>query len=152
MRGELEAILRAEAPEARLVYNEDYHGDMYISVCLGVSALSQSQSGFFLLPTDCCAISPETFIALADGFAKAGASVVTRPKYEGRRGHPPLVPAKYTDRLLSYGGENGMKGFLATLPTVEIETEDPGILLDMDTPEDYAALLKHLGLGPPGPV
>jgi CTP:molybdopterin cytidylyltransferase MocA len=148
-RGELEDLLRAEAPEARLIYNDDYHGDMFISVCLGVSALSKSQSGFFLLPADCCAITPGTLAALAESFTRTGASAVARPKYKGRRGHPPLVPTLYKDRLLSYGGGDGTKGFLATLPTVEIETDDPGILLDMDTPEDYVALLNHLGLSGP---
>ena len=40
----------------------------------------------------------------------------------------------------------GMQGYLSRFPAAEIEVGDAGILLDMDTPADYAALLKYLGL------
>jgi hypothetical protein len=96
-----------------------------------------------LLPADCCAVTPETFAALA---AEADGDAVIYPSHRGRRGHPPVIPARYADKLLSYDGEGGAKGFLAALPARGFEVADAGVLLDMDTPEDYSALLSHLGL------
>jgi hypothetical protein len=39
-----------------------------------------------------------------------------------------------------------MRGFLTSYPFEEVDVDDRGTLLDMDTPSDYEALLKHLGL------
>ena len=146
LREELEVVLRAKLPVVRIVHNSRFPDGMFSSVHSGVSALPDGFDGFFILPADCCAVSPDTLRTLIDEFAKAGAAAVVCPKFEGRRGHPPLIPARFIGSLLSYNGENGLKGFLSSLPTVEIETNGPETLLDMDTPEDYAALLIHLGL------
>jgi len=145
---EIENLLGTEAPgrDVSIAYNAGYHDGMFSSVRTGVSALPAYAGGFFLLPADCCAILPSTFIALAEGYIKNGCASVAHPKYDGRRGHPPLIPALYKDQILGYNGENGLKGALSQLLSVDVDTDDPGILLDMDTPEDYAALLKHLAI------
>ena len=145
MREELEDVLREGAPDARIVYNGAYRDGMFSSSQAGVSALTNGQDGFFLLPSDCCAVSADMLTTLIGRFAENGGAYVTRPKFEGRRGHPPLIPAGFIKPLLSYNGENGLKGFLSPLPTDEVEMEDRGALLDMDTPEDYAELLGYLG-------
>ncbi|MCL2057398.1 MAG: NTP transferase domain-containing protein [Oscillospiraceae bacterium] len=143
---DIENALRALAPGARTVYNSRYREGMFSSVHAGVSALQDGFDGFFILPADCCAVSPETPAVLAEHFAKNGGKAVIRPKFEGRRGHPPLIPAGFAGALCSYDGKNGLKGFLSPLPTVEVEMDNPGPLLDMDAPEDYAAMLEYLGL------
>jgi len=141
-------VSRPVSQDVRIAYNDRYNDGMFSSVYTGVSALPAGASGFFLLPADCCAISPSTFVALAEAFTKNGCANITHPRYNGRRGHPPLIPAKYRDQILAYSGDNGLRGFLAPLPSFDVDTDDPGILMDMDTPEDYAALLKYLGLPP----
>lgn len=145
-REELESAVGAAAPWARLAHNGMYREGMFSSVRAGVAALPRDLDGFFLLPADCCAVSPETLAALAARFTYDGGYSVIRPTHSGRRGHPPLIPARHIGPLLSYAGENGLKGFLFPLPTVGVETEDRGAFLDMDTAEDYARLLEHLGL------
>jgi len=144
MREDIEDVINANAPEVRIVYNEKYRDGMFSSAIAGVSALPDDLDGFFLLPADCCAVSPETLKILVEQFAKNKGAYVTRPKYEGKRGHPPLVPGRHIDPLLSYKGDNGLKGFLSPLPTVEVEMASNDALLDMDTPEDYAELLGFL--------
>jgi len=140
-------VLVTKAPDVRVVHNECYSEGMFSSVLTGVSALSDGIDGFFLLPADCCAVSSDTFSVLIEAFNNAGKSVVIRPKMgEGSRGHPPLIPMKYADDILSYNGEDGLKGVLRNFPTVEVNSDDIGVNLDMDTPEDYAVLLEHLGL------
>ena len=146
MRGEIEHVFNTGARDVRLVHNSGYRDGMFSSACAGVSALPSDLDGFFLLPADCCAISPDTLTLLMKHYADSNGSYVTRPRYKGRRGHPPLIPARFISPLLSYNGENGLKGFLSPLPTLEIEMETIGSLLDMDTPDDYATLLDYLGL------
>ncbi|MCL2126596.1 MAG: NTP transferase domain-containing protein [Oscillospiraceae bacterium] len=145
-RDELVEHLRNEAPEARTVHNNDYNDGMFSSTCVGAAALSDNIDGFFVLPSDCCAISADTLKTLEKHFTISGAQAVTRPKFDGRRGHPPLIPIQHREGLLAYSGDGGLKGFLSPLPTVEVELDNRESLLDMDTPADYAELLVHLGL------
>ena len=137
---------RVDEPGVTLVHNDRYIDGMFTSVCAGVSALAGDIDGFFLQPSDCCAVVPETLTDLIDEFAKTGKASVTRPVTDGRRGHPPLIPARFIGDILAYSGDGGLKEILATLPSVTFEVQDRAILMDMDTPEDYAALLEHLGL------
>jgi hypothetical protein len=68
------------------------------------------------------------------------------PTYNGERGHPPLIPYVFAAGIKDYDGEDGMRGFLSMYPFEEVDVNDRGTLLDMDTPRDYEALLTHLGL------
>ena len=145
-RTEIESVLDADALNITLVHNSGYMDGMFSSVHASVSALPDGLDGFFLLPSDSCAISPGTLIILMKHFAEKERTHVTRPKYKGRRGHPPLIPAGFIKPLLNYSGENGLKGFLSPLPTLEIEMDSVGALLDMDTPDDYAQMLSYLGI------
>ncbi|MBQ6294778.1 MAG: molybdopterin-guanine dinucleotide biosynthesis protein MobA, partial [Firmicutes bacterium] len=59
-------------------------------------------------------------------------------------GHPVVLDRSAAQMLLSYKGLDGMRGFLRQLEADAaasfvrvIETDDPGILADVDTPEDY---------------
>ena len=144
MRDELERVIRAGAPEARLIYNNMYKKDMLFSVRAGVAALPEGADGFFLLPADCCAVSKDTFAALIEAFDKNDKAAVTRPVFNGARGHPPLIPARQINRILTVDSDNGLKGILDDQPSIDLETNDPGVLMDMDTPEDYQAMLKYV--------
>ena len=142
---DIKNVLSGNMQEVILVHNNRYLDGMFSSACAGVSALPSDLDAFFLLPADCCAVYPETLTILMERFADSGGTYVTRPKYQGQRGHPPLIPACYVSPLLSYNGENGLKGFLSPLPTLEVEMDKGDSLPDMDTPEDYAHLLSFLG-------
>ena len=144
-RDEINAAL-CTAHNVRLVHNSMYSDGMFSSVYAGVRSLSGDMDGFFLQPADCAAVSATDLAALTDEFAKNGRESVTRPRFGDRRGHPPLIPACFAKSLLTYDGADGLKGFLRNLPTVEVEMDTSGVLLDMDTPDDYADLLAYLKL------
>jgi len=145
-RQELESVLSESSSSVHIVHNEKYIDGMFSSVYTGVLNLPDGLDGFFLLPVDCCAVSSITLQTLIEEYEKADRTSVTRPKFDGQRGHPPLIPAQFIGDILNYSGESGLKGILRELPTVEIEMPDCGALLDMDTPEDYAKLLAFHGL------
>ena len=119
---------------------------MFTSVRAGVHSLPADLDGFLLLPVDICAVRPETVDKLIAAFVLDNCQSVVYPTYGGRRGHPSLIPYVLAAGLRAYDGENGMQGYLAPFPAVEVETDDEGVLLDMDTPADYAALLRFMGL------
>ncbi|MBR4953094.1 MAG: hypothetical protein IKZ30_01115, partial [Oscillospiraceae bacterium] len=61
--------------------------------------------------------------------------------------HPLAINAALIPKILSYGGEGGLRGALQSLgtPITDIETDDEGIGIDADTPEDYDRILKLEG-------
>ncbi|MDR2502296.1 MAG: nucleotidyltransferase family protein [Oscillospiraceae bacterium] len=140
-RAELERAL--SATPAVCVFNSSYSDGMFSSLQTGLAALPDNTDAFFMLPGDCCAVASSTLSALIAAYS----GEIIYPKYLGRRGHPPLVPARHIAGLLAYCGADGARGYLSAQPCSALETDDPGILLDMDTPEDYARLteyVKHL--------
>ena len=134
------------APDVQYIYNSEYNDGMFSSVLAGVSALPPETDALLLLPADCCAVSPDTLTALLRAFSESDGKTVIYPTFSGRHGHPPLIPARAFKALLDYTGERGLAGYLRTCRTRDLDVPDPGIMLDMDTPKDYAALLEHIGL------
>lgn len=58
------------------------------------------------------------------------------PTYQGRRGHPRGIGADYLHRLLALEGDRGAQELFASAAVEEIELNDPGVLQDIDRPED----------------
>jgi molybdenum cofactor cytidylyltransferase len=77
----------------------------------------------------------ETLEAVLDLCAKQPAKVC-QPAYRGNRRHPVLLPKAVFTRLAgSVAGT--LKEFLAAYEIVACETDDAGLDLDIDQPEDY---------------
>lgn len=138
------ALLSRHAKNIRHIYNNRYRDGMFSSVITGVHSLPNDIDGFFLLPVDHCAVIKETLEMLIAAFILSGGKTIVYPTYHGKRGHPPLIPYSYAADIKSYDGTDGMRGYLSPFPFEEAEVDDPGILMDMDTPQDYEALIKYL--------
>ena len=144
---EVEAELgQSRAKNVRSIHNKHFDDGMFTSVQAGVHSLPSDLDGFLLLPVDICAVSPETLDKLIAAFILDNGESVVYPTFGGRRGHPTLIPFAFVAGLKLYDGENGMQGYLSRFPALDVEAEDAGVLMDMDTPPDYAALLRYLGL------
>ena len=61
------------------------------------------------------------------------------PRYHGKRGHPVIFSNALFDEILSAPMEEGAKAVVNAhrAETLEIETEEEGIAVDIDTPELY---------------
>ena len=71
-------------------------------------------------------------------FAALHADAVCQPVSGGHVAHPAIVPRPVFD-LLKTARANSLKDFLKLNAgrSVQVEINDPGLLLDLDTPEDY---------------
>jgi len=56
--------------------------------------------------------------------------------YRGARGHPVGLSAAFYPDLVVLSGDEGAKAILSRQPVEIVETGDPGVLRDVDTPED----------------
>ncbi len=123
------------------VYNEKYNEGMYSSVLTGVRALPESSKGFFLLPSDMPLIMDETIEKISKAYWENRPDIVY-PVFKGRRGHPPLISATLFPEILKHDGTEGLKGVLGQYRdnACHVEVEDEGVLLDMDTYDEYLNL------------
>lgn len=106
---------------------------MGASLAAGVEASADAE-GWIVALADMPRIAPTTIEAVArtlDG----GASLVA-PFYQGQRGHPVGFGAEHRDALLALDGDTGAKSLLMSQRVTRLDVDDPGILRDVDTPED----------------
>ncbi len=139
-RAAVEALL--ESHPVRVVHNSRYPEGMGASLRVGVAA-AEGSAGVMILPGDMPLIRRETLLALCRAFAGATLSApIVVPVHGGRRGNPVVFSPEYREALLGISGDRGAKAILRAHPraVVEVEVDDPGIFIDVDTPEDYHAL------------
>lgn len=121
--------------------NDEYADGMFSSVrtaacaCAGLSGLD----AFFILPADIPLVRPATLILMLDAYDGR----VAYPVFADERGHPPLIPASLIPRILAHDGRGGLQGLLESEPSLDVPVWDRGILLDADTPDDFAVLRRR---------
>lgn len=136
-----ELIPALDALGVKHVFNPHYPDGMFSSVLSGVQALSPQSDAFFLMPADMPLVKSHSARLLVRALKKTGAAVVY-PSFQGERGHPPLISACLKPAILAWNGAGGLRPLLEQheARACEVELQDEGITLDIDTPDDYAAL------------
>lgn len=135
----------------KTIMNPDYDQGMYTSVQAGVRSLESEVEAFFLLPADYAFVSAETVRSMLRAYQGSSFEVIY-PVYRENRGHPPLISAKLRDRILACEPEGGLKELLEREAhnSAEIQVDDEGILIDLDSEEDYQRAIQ--GKLPPYPT
>lgn len=128
-----------EALGARCIVNAGFAAGMYSSLVAGIRSLGARARACFVLPADMPAVRGRTVALIAKAHHRTGASVLY-PTFRGQRGHPPLLSSCVFPAITSRTGEGGLRGLLAQWEAHarEVSVIDEGILVDVDTPEDYA--------------
>lgn len=127
------------------VHNERFaQTQMFDSVCLGLKQVEGLCDRVFLTPADIPLVQPETIKVLMTCPAECA-----RPLYCGEPGHPLLLNSSAIPKILSASGQGGLRGAIQEigLKIQDVEVEDEGTILDMDTPEQYSELLRKQGDG-----
>lgn len=126
------------------VQNPNYEaGGMVSSAQAGVRALPDGVDGFLLSLGDQPAIRPETISRLVGAWRK-GAAAIAVPAYHGKRGHPVVMSARCAADVLQLQPDQTLKAVVERYKdrTIQVDVDDPGVVIDVDTPDDYERLLK----------
>ncbi|MFS0827450.1 nucleotidyltransferase family protein [Pseudomonas phoenicis] len=116
------------------------HADqgMGASLAAGVRAMRASQTCVLaVLLGDMPWLAADTLLRLRE---TATAERIVLPCHDGRRGHPVLFGRQFWPELERVGGDQGGRPVLRAhaQACLEVEVADPGIWLDIDTPDDLA--------------
>ncbi len=173
--GELASLFRGR-PGVQVAVNPRFEQGMLSSVACGAAVVRTPR--FFLALGDMPLVSPETYRLLL------GAPVVDAviPKFHGKKGHPLLLSAAVAGAVVAAAGAvaaaagegvaaageaaasgaavgagagQTLRDVLACFSTLLLPVEDPHVLHDVDTDNDYRELLggeaAGSGLRPAGP-
>ena len=137
--GEKIAVEACRHP-VRIVRTTDPHGDMACSARAGREALSPTVSGVLIAPCDHPLVSSGTVAGLFAAHRHNPAAIII-PTHAGRRGHPTCFPRSILDELDDTGT---LRDLIRHNPSrlCRLETTDQGVVLDMDTPEDYQRIVR----------
>lgn len=73
-------------------------------------------------------------------FRKQDCSPIVLPTRNKKRGHPVLFDKNYFDEMAQLSGDQGARSVIEAhrKSVFEVEVEDPGVIQDIDTPEDLS--------------
>ncbi|MEO3693705.1 nucleotidyltransferase family protein [Roseateles paludis] len=106
------------------------------SIAAGVAAAGDAD-GWLILPGDMPLVQPATMVAVADGLARYP---VCFAEYRGRQGHPVGFGTEMFSELLALEGDEGARRVVARFGAQGLPVDDPGVLFDVDTQDDFSRL------------
>ena len=123
-----------------VVSDEEAERGMGHSIAAGVAACAAAP-GWLLLPGDMPLVQAATLLKVA---AAMDEHALVHAQYHGRRGHPVGFAAELFSELVMLTGDEGARRLLARYPAFAVQVDDPGVLVDVDTPEDLDAVRATL--------
>jgi molybdenum cofactor cytidylyltransferase len=121
----------------RMVINRSPDHGMGRSIAVGVAASGDS-GGWCILPADMPFIQPRTTRVIVEALRNGAA--LAAPYHQGQRGHPVGFGRAFKEDLLQLHGELGARVIVEKNGErlLRLELDDPGILMDVDRPEDLS--------------
>ena len=131
-------------PALRSVVNSRYSQGQLSSLMVGIGALSPESEAVVVNLVDHPLISSATIKAVIDSFRAVPLPIVIA-SYQGKRGHPVLFSGQVYGEILAAPLDQGAKVVVRKDPARvrEVPLDDPGILADIDTPEDYRRFVDN---------
>lgn len=133
-RDELKTVLEMYR-KVEIVVNDDYQSGMFSSVKVGCEAVRGDR--FFLMPADIPFIKRETFEVLL----QARGDVVI-PSMNWKAGHPILLKTSVVSGIGGSKAEH-LRAFLANIEKTYVCVDDRGVLIDIDTQEEYEKIIEE---------
>jgi molybdenum cofactor cytidylyltransferase len=131
-----------------ILVNHDYKQGQLSSLQVAIRHLESSSEGspvdgILVHLVDHPYISATLVDLMIDRFYETKKLIVV-PRFQGRRGHPVIFARALFLELLAAGTEKGAKPVVHAHrdDTLEIDTDDEGVLIDIDTPEEYRLHVK----------
>jgi molybdenum cofactor cytidylyltransferase len=138
---EVRAVLKGR--DVEFCHNRNHSEGMLSSVMCGFRALPQEANAALVFLGDQPGITSEVINTVLEAYNDDIKGIVI-PVHQHRRGHPLLVDLKYRKEIDRLDLEKGLRALMHHFPedVLEVEVEEPGILIDIDTREDYSRALQ----------
>jgi molybdenum cofactor cytidylyltransferase len=136
---------KVEHLPVEIVVNPDYKLGQLSSLQAAIAHLQPAADcdGMLVHLVDHPYIDPRLVRLMVQRFADTKPLIVV-PRHQGRRGHPVIFSRALFGELLGAPADQGAKAVVNAhrAETLEIDTDNIGITLDIDTPEEYQKHIK----------
>lgn len=122
--------------QIKLVYNENFNQGMFSSIQKGCNEVNAPT--FLLTPGDCPLVKKETVQLIAE---HKGNVVIPSFNYKG--GHPIKLSSEVKQKILETNPESNLRMVLNGFEKKYMNVDDPGVLMDVDTLEDYQKAMDY---------
>lgn len=130
-----------------VVVNQDWQQGQLSSIQSAIRSLPADETaGLLLCPVDHPLISSQLVSRLVAEF-DSDRKLIVVPTHQGRRGHPVIFHASLYAELLDAFPNVGARQVVWAHPDAiaEIETDEAGVILNLNDPETIRKALGHLG-------
>lgn len=126
------------------VRNPDYADGLSTSLKAGLGALPDHCNGAVIALGDMPGVTAADIDSVIDAFDPAAGHTICVPTHNGKRGNPVLWGRRYFAEMAGVSGDVGARHLIGENAdqVVEVPRENPGVLIDLDTPEAVAAHLR----------
>jgi molybdenum cofactor cytidylyltransferase len=129
--------------DVHFVLNSAHATGMASSLRAGLGALPASAPAALVLLGDMPKVSAQLINQLLQARAGAPGAQAVVPLCEGQRGNPVVLARRLFADAAALTGDTGARKLLAeSTDILEVETADPAVLMDADTPEALADLKR----------
>jgi molybdenum cofactor cytidylyltransferase len=138
IQGEINKInnKKAYSFQIKFVYNENFNQGMFTSIQKGCTEVNTTD--FFITPGDCPLVKKETVQLIAEHNGN-----VVIPSFNYRGGHPIKLSCEVKQKILETNLDSNLRVVLNGYEKEYINIDDPGVLVDVDTPEDYQKAIAN---------
>lgn len=136
-REEVEALV--SNLNVRIVYNEDFErGEMLSSIQCGMRALGRQTQAALIGLGDQPQVREGSVRRVCEAFVETKSNIVV-PSFQMRRGHPWLIARPLWEAVVRMEPPQSLRDFLSARRAEihYVNVDDPNVLADLDTPEDY---------------
>ena len=121
--------------KSSVLYGMDYIGRCY---------QPQDADCLLLAPADMPGLSAPLIDLLLDAHQPADPRLLA-PLVDGQRGHPLLIPWQLAGELRRLEQDEGINKLWDRLPSALVDSDHPGALVDIDTPQEYQQYRQDSG-------
>lgn len=126
------------------VHNDDYAEGLSTSLRTGIAAVPDTCDGALVALGDMPRLQPAHVERLIDAFSPDAGRAICVPTWQGKRGNPVLWARRFFAEMEQVDGDVGAKHLIGALVELvhEVEMPDSGVLIDVDSPEALAELMR----------
>ena len=127
----------------KTVINKNPEKGMLSSILIGLEELENNCDGFFLCPVDFPLVKLETYQILLSAFFENKHHII-KPQFSNKSGHPIIFPQFLFEELKTVPLEQGARFVTSKYShqTSFINVNDPGILININSPQMYQKYCK----------
>ncbi len=133
-----EILRNSKFGRARVTVNADFARGLSSSLKVGVEATDPRTEAFIIALGDHPLLTTQTIDLLVQKYSETRAPIIA-PFFNRRRGNPVLFDRSLLAELRKLQGDQGAKELLERMKgkIVKVQVDDLGVLMDIDTKEDY---------------